>query len=257
MSPTQVPAHRFVERTTAAILTLCYAVGLGAHLVAATRPLVIALTPAYLLACGTAVLVVTFRSTAGRRGALLLWFAAVMLVTFLVEVIGVATGEVFGVYRYGEVLGWKLADVPVVIGFNWALIILAAAIISDRIIDGISPANRPGAGSARSPEGRTRRTTSLAVEALRTAIHALLAGLIAALFDFILEPSAASLGYWTWQDHAVPLRNYAAWFLLAAGAGLLYRLSGLRLRSLLPALYLVLQSCFFVALNVGTPNVFP
>lgn len=260
MRPARPMALRTAEATTVGILVILYLVGLAAHLAAATRPLVIALTPAVLLACGAAVFLVTLTAETGRRGVLLFWFGGVMLVTLLVEVIGVATGRVFGVYRYGAVLGWKLAGVPFVIGFNWALTVLAAVVIADRTVGSISPSRRRAGfvpGREAVDPRRPRLRTILAIDAFRTLLHLLLTGLVAALFDFVLEPSAVSLGYWSWQGGVVPPRNYAAWFFLAAGAALPYRLSGLRVRSGLPALYLALQCFFFITLDVGIPAIVP
>ncbi len=48
-----------------------------------------------------------------------------VLVGFGVEVLGVHTGFPFGRYTYGPVLGWKLLEVPLVIGVNWLLLIYA------------------------------------------------------------------------------------------------------------------------------------
>jgi bisanhydrobacterioruberin hydratase len=45
------------------------------------------------------------------------------------------------------------------------------------------------------------------------------AGLTVA-FDAVMEPVAIALGYWTWTGGAIPLRNYAAWFLISAVLGL-------------------------------------
>src|SRR6202012_3696906 len=51
---------------------------------------------------------------------------------FVVEVIGVNTGWLFGDYVYGSVLGYKLFGVPIVIGANWFLLIYSVAVFMQR-----------------------------------------------------------------------------------------------------------------------------
>ena len=48
-------------------------------------------------------------------------------------------------------------------------------------------------------------------------------------FDLTMEPAAIALGYWTWEQGAVPLANYLSWFLLGFVFLLLHR--GTRLAS--------------------------
>jgi putative membrane protein len=35
--------------------------------------------------------------------------------------------------------------------------------------------------------------------------------LLAVFFDWILEPVAVQLGYWSWAGNDIPLLNYASW----------------------------------------------
>ena len=45
-----------------------------------------------------------------------------------VEIIGVNTGMLFGDYTYGEVLGFQIKNVPLLIGINWFIIIYCSGI---------------------------------------------------------------------------------------------------------------------------------
>ena len=45
-----------------------------------------------------------------------------------VEITGINTGILFGDYTYGNVLGYKVQNVPVVIGINWFIIIYCSGI---------------------------------------------------------------------------------------------------------------------------------
>ena len=51
----------------------------------------------------------------------------IFLFGFFIEVIGVKTQAVFGTYNYGKTLGFKVFDVPLMMGFNWLLLIYCIA----------------------------------------------------------------------------------------------------------------------------------
>jgi len=224
-----------VERAAVATIGAIYTVGLVAHLVASTRPLVVELAPYVLLIGGAVVMAGAVRASSGSMWRLLVWCVLVILFTFGVEAIGVATGIVFGRYSYGDVLGTKILEVPPVIGFNWALVVLGSLMLADRLVEALS--------RRRGERGRVRLVAGTAV-----------AGLISAFFDFAMEPSAVALGYWRWDGETIPFRNYAAWFLLSSLAALGYRLLRIRSSSSLPIAYLLLQVLFFVGLDVAMPR---
>ena len=144
------------------------------------------------------------------------WIAVTSGVTFLLEAAGVHTGAVFGDYSYGDVLGFSLFSVPLVIGFNWVLVVLGGL----RAVQ-----NLPGWAAVPSAAG------------------------ITVIFDWILEPLAIRLGYWSWNWDGVPLQNYLAWFIISMFAAALFRILRIRLASRMPVYYLAIQTAFFVALR--------
>jgi len=206
------------ERYATPILCIFYAVGLAGHLIAASRSWMAVMTPYVLLMLGLAAVAPVFR--AARRGVWI-WSAAVFAVTFLLEAAGTATGRIFGPYTYGAALGWKLFEVPVVIAFNWLLVILGFTMLVGRWI--------------RSP-----------------IWGSLLAAALTAGFDFLMEPVAIRLDYWTWQAPSIPLQNYVAWFLIALAASLAFTVPRLTVRSPLPARYVLIQAVFFAGLRIGS-----
>ena len=205
------------ERLATPILGILYAVGLAGHLLPAGRSLMLAMTPYVLLTGGLAVLLPVFLEA--RRGVWL-WSCAVFAVTFLLEAAGTATGEIFGPYTYGRTLGWKLLEVPLVIAFNWLLVILGFTMLVGRRM--------------RSPVWTS-----------------LLAAALTAGFDFLMEPIAIRLDYWTWQAAAIPLQNYLAWFLIALASSLAFMVPGLSAAGNLPARYVLIQAAFFAGLRIG------
>lgn len=108
------------------------------------------------------------------------------------EIVGVQTGLLFGDYSYGPVLGIKLAGVPLIIGVNWFILAYASGQLASQWI----------------------RSTWLA---------AALASLLMVLLDFVIEPVAIELDFWTWEGGSIPLENYLGWFAVAFLIQLFYQ----------------------------------
>lgn len=214
----------------AGIITLFFAVGVVGH-----RFLPVwmeFLTPPVLWIYGLLVVVLAARTvridgmeesrvgspSGGRpRRRLLLWVLLTYLITFTLEAVGTATGLIFGPYNYGDVLGFMVLSVPVVIGFNWVLVVFGALKMVERL-----PA-------------------ALAVPG---------AAIITTGFDYLMEPIAVHLGYWTWYWDGIPPQNYLAWFVTSFVAAVGFRALRLRVPTRLPAFYLIIQSLFFLALRL-------
>jgi putative membrane protein len=96
-------------------------------------------------------------------------------ITFALEVIGVKTGLVFGEYKYGETLGLKLFEVPLIIGFNWILVILGTISVAQLITKNV-------------------------------LANSLIAATISVIFDLVLEPIAIKLDYWQWSQNVIPFK---------------------------------------------------
>jgi putative membrane protein len=101
---------------------------------------------------------------------------------FSVEGVGVATGALFGNYSYGSVFGFKLFETPVVIGINWLFLALSTYGVVQYF---------------------TKKTIWLI----------LLPSIFMTGLDFLVEPIAMKLGFWSWENDIIPLQNYAMWFL--------------------------------------------
>ena len=234
-------------KTTAIVVVILYAVGTAAHLYRPALGLMMAMTPWFLLACGLAVIWPSIR-TGGKR--FLIWGAVVYVVTFFLEALGVATGLVFGEYIYGSTLGLAAFGVPLVIAFNWAVVVYGAVRMA----------------------GRRKRSDFMT---------AVMTGAVATMFDWIMEPVAIRLDYWTWAGGDIPMQNYFAWFVIATVSAFAYRklvstsrLAGSPISSTdqsdgdlaagdladsdladgagsLAGFYVLVQACFFAALRLG------
>lgn len=204
------------ENKAVLFLIIMYLVGITGHLISSTRELMIGLTPFTLLLTGG---IVTYKTFFNSDKDFVYWGITTYLVTFVLEVIGVKTGLIFGKYEYGDVLGFKLLEVPLIIGFNWVLVILGAISIS-KLFTG----NKIGIS--------------------------VLAAFIAVTFDYYLEPVAINLGYWSWESETIPLQNYAAWFIIA----FIFSIVLLKINPVfnkgISREYLLIQLIFFVILNL-------
>lgn len=206
------------EALASVLLAVFFAVGIASHLVATLRPLMTHLTPWVLTAAG--LLTVLFWD-AGRPQFALLWVASTYAVTFALEALGTHTGLVFGAYTYGAGLGPKLLDVPLVIGFNWTIVVLGIHALV--------------AGLGR-PWQRVLGTAAGAV-----------------LFDWVMEPVAIDprMDYWSWAAVEVPLQNYVAWFVIAALAAVWLEALRLRPAGAFARVFVLTQGVFFVVLQLG------
>jgi putative membrane protein len=180
-----------------------------------TRDLMLSMTPFVLLFMGLFVLHPEFLD---RNWRLLWWALGIYLVTFSLEALGVATGLVFGDYGYGDTLGLKAVGVPLVIGFNWVLVVLGALAITRRVVSGPLP-------------------VALFAAALTTA------------FDFVMEPVAIAFDYWTWAGTVPPLHNYAAWFAISFFVALSFEHLKVTTRNGLYIHYFAVQLVFFAVIN--------
>jgi len=133
------------------------------------------------------------------------------------EAIGVETGYLFGDYHYGSVLGLKIFQVPITIGLLWAGLNIAAKNIANRVVK-------------------------------HPVLIALLAALLMVGFDFMMEPVAIHLHFWTWDDTVVPLLNYITWFLVSLGIQLLW--VNVKTKNNLFDFIWIVQAIFFMALNI-------
>lgn len=203
------------HKSTLIILYVIYAVGVIGHLYTPTREYMLMLTPYTLLLTGGIVL----SKVLPHNISLVKWIVIVYIVTFVLEVFGVKTGLLFGSYDYGDVLGPKLFETPLIIGFNWVLVILGGVLLSGKFIS-------------------------------NSFLIVLFTPLLTVLFDFFLEPVAIKLNYWIWFRGEIPLQNYLAWYAISLLAVFFFMQSKVEVRSTIPIHYFAIQTLFFLSLNI-------
>jgi len=199
-------------------LVFCFSTGVLAHLLPTVYPLTKQyLTDFLLLFLNAGLLYFLYQKNKDAR--LLWWALGAYLVTFGIEALGVASGNIFGQYWYEDTMKVQLLEVPVVIALNWVVLVLATNEIANKI------------------------TSS-------KWLGALICGLLLAGYDYFIEPVAIKLDYWQWEMVDVPFQNYIAWATIAFLLALSLNYLKIRTSSNLLIVYIVSQFVFFVSLNI-------
>lgn len=214
IGPSTIPnySHSWKQqRIGIGILVIVYIVGVAGILLP-IHPDFILLTPINLL-FSTGMILYYHQP---KDLILALFILTSFLTGYLFELIGVQTGLIFGDYQYGEVLGLKLWDTPLMIGVNWVMVTYSVGMTISLLF----------------PDW------SNWAKALASA-----AGMV--LLDLIIEPVAMTRGFWTWEGDSIPLQNYAGWFFIGLGLQLFFHFR-LRFRpNFVAVALLILQFLFF------------
>tara|TARA_B100000700_G_scaffold154855_1_gene171997 strand:- start:1020 stop:1649 length:630 start_codon:yes stop_codon:yes gene_type:complete len=135
------------------------------------------------------------------------------------EIIGVNTGLIFGSYNYGDSLGIKVMDVPILIGINWII----TAIICGTI---------------------ARQIKVLKYFQVTIAIALML------FLDLLIEPVAPMMDMWNFSNtNSAPLSNYITWAIVALPLQIYFVVKKLEFNFAISANLYLSQLLFFAALN--------
>jgi putative membrane protein len=141
----------------------------------------------------------------------------ICLLGYFIEVIGVNTQLIFGHYWYGNGLGFKFLNTPLLIGVNWFFLVYCSAVLVDKI-------------------------------PVHYILKITLAALLMLLYDIILEQVAPSIDMWHWNGNIVPLQNYFAWFIIAGFFQILLKWSGIKIQNQIASTIFICQALFFLSL---------
>lgn len=141
----------------------------------------------------------------------------IFIVGWLVEVLGVNTGILFGVYGYSLHMGPALFGTPLVMGLSWVMMLY----LTVTVVQGIT---------------------------MQPFYRTVLAAVLMVVFDFVLEPAAIWMKMWFWQGGKVPLMNYIMWFLVSLALASLFPLLKIRIRNRVAVNLYIAQMVFFLLL---------
>jgi putative membrane protein len=202
------------HRNLILVLVILHLVGIVGILIPQTRNLVLPLS-AINLFLGFIVILLSERK---NFTGLLVFSLIAFLIGYGSELIGVHTGALFGNYWYGDNLGLKLMEVPLIIGINWGVLAITSASITQKFMDNIF---------------------------IKIGVNSLLM----VFFDFVMEPVAMKSDFWSWENDVIPLYNYVCWFFVAIILQIIY-LNFFKTSSnkVLNTLFII-QLLFFTILN--------
>ena len=135
----------------------------------------------------------------------------------LAEIVGVKYGFIFGEYFYGEALGPKFIEVPIMIGINWCVLVFITGFIVQLFF--VSTWQRVVVGI----------------------------GLMLFL-DLVMEPIAPVLDFWTFKSGQASFQNYMGWALIAFPLQLVFHKLKLKINGPFAFHLYFLQFLFFTIL---------
>jgi len=171
-----------------------------------------------------------------KNAAFFAFFIICFLIGMLTEMIGVNTSLLFGKYEYGKVLGKGIMNVPWLIGLNWFVVIYCCGVVIAHL--------------HRRLERHTAMSEAFITPQLQLMSFIIDGALLATFFDFILEPIAVKLGYWTWLgDGDIPFTNYLCWFLISVLLLTVFKLLSFSKHNQFAVHLLFIELLFFGALR--------
>lgn len=206
---------KFVKRVSLFFI-IFYIVGVIGFVIPKTFPFFVKLIPFALLLSSISLFI--FHSSTNIKRDIAL-FTLIFSLSFIIESIGVNTGYIFGNYKYGDALGFKLYNTPLLIGINWLFLTYTATSISVGL--------------------KTKKKLIVFV-----------APFIMLIYDIVLEQAAPKLDMWTWQNPGVPIRNYISWYIISFGFVFLLNVFKIKTENPLALTLFICQFVFFVLLTI-------
>jgi putative membrane protein len=198
------------------LLILFYTIGAIGFMTPCLSSMFFQLTPIALLT--TFFLMLLYHENRYNLKTIFL-FVFIYLFGFIIEIIGVKTGVIFGSYSYGSGLGLKLWETPLIIGVNWLLL--------------------------------TYTTHSLVSKwNIVPFLRITLASGMMLIYDLILEQAAPFMDMWSFSNLEVPIQNYIIWFLLSFLFHTLLTLFKIDTRNKMASKIFIIQLLFFTVLMV-------
>ena len=203
-----------IRRVIILIVAILYGVGMVGFSIPVTYPIFVQLTPFNLLL--TLVVLLWFHEKWSIKAVLL--FLTVATIGFITELLGVNFQILFGEYVFGQALGLKIWNTPIMIGVNWLILSYCIVLLLSRF--------------------QNRWFFPFVAASLMVG------------FDVVMEPVATQLHMWTWQTEQIPLKNYLDWYLVSLLIFTILRSSKVNWRNPLAGWILLIQFIFFAGLNV-------
>ncbi len=165
--------------------------------------------------------IIVFLCQKGFERRMLFYIFGIGVLAWFIEGVGVSTGLIFGHYTYGETLGLKIWNVPILIGLNWVMLVYNA-----------------------------QQFIVYYVQETKPVIVNILVATSLVMLDILMELVAPVVDFWTFTDGYAPLQNFVGWWVVG------YILSAISLKAFtkysnfISPYFFLLQWLFFAALTV-------
>ncbi len=146
-------------------------------------------------------------------------FFSIAILGYIIELIGIKTGLLFGNYSYGNGLGFKLLDVPLIISINWAMLICAGIVTVGKVFK--------------------NKLIVISVTAL-----------LVTFIDLIIEQVAQKLDFWQFEGGLPGLHNYLGWIGVVFFTSYIFYPAIIKGNSMVSSIVLILQIIFFTSLFI-------
>ncbi|MCU0421216.1 MAG: carotenoid biosynthesis protein [Bacteroidia bacterium] len=154
-----------------------------------------------------------------------MYIGLVIINGYIIEWAGVTTGAIFGSYFYGNNLGLKLDDVPLVIGVNWLILSYCSMNLVHLLFQ---------------PKHHL----------VQTWVIPAIGAIFMVFVDYWIEQVCSRLDFWYWKGQVIPLENYTAWFFFAFAFNFLFQKLGISTGNRVAIALYIIQLLFFIGLNV-------
>jgi putative membrane protein len=155
-----------------------------------------------------------------------IWVIGVFQAGYVLELLGVSTGRIFGQYFYGNNLGFKIAEVPIVIGLNWVMLCYVSMHVAELLFK-----------------------TAWKKASIHPLIKTALSALLMLFVDVLIEHVAPQLDFWYWKNGTIPIQNYTAWYIFSFAFMYIYHQLALPLNNKVAPWLYVFQWLFFAGMN--------
>ena len=196
------------------LITIFFAVGTIGIALPDYRDALVRLSSFHLLL----TFIVLYYSRKDKKEKFFLFAFLIFVLGILVESIGTNTGILFGDYKYGVTLGAKVFGVSLIIGVNWATMVVCSSTLVHRL-------------------------------KLKLIWRSVLAAVLMTSLDFLIEPVAIKLNFWSWAGGEIPIYNYICWFVISLPMHYFYMKWNLAENNSVPKAVFVLLAIFFLVLN--------
>ncbi len=207
------------EQYSVIFIAVAFLLGIVLHLIPDLRPLIIRLTELNLFLMSSLIFAFGLLNNHRNLTEFTFWGLITILCVFLVAVVGINTGVLFGSFEYGSTLPTTVAHIPLVVPLNWAMLLLSAYGFFSNAVS-------------------------------QRHLRALLASVVVFLLNLLIQPVGVKLGYWVWDTDTIPVQNYISWFVVSIIFTQILALMKIHARSVIFKTYLIMQFLFYGILNV-------